>query len=56
MIGTLEPHTTQLVNGEQPLDNVFRFIYLWTVFAAKGLQCYDVDARVAMSDGHVSLW
>lgn len=35
--------------GEQNLENVFRFLYLGTVFAANGLQCYDVGARVAMT-------
>ena len=35
--------------GEKILENVFRFLYLGTVFTANGLQCYDVDARVAMA-------
>ena len=35
--------------GEQELENVFRFLYLGTVFAANGLQCYDVGARVTMA-------
>ena len=35
--------------GEQILENVFRLLYLGTVFAANGLQCYDVSARVAMA-------
>ena len=35
--------------GEHVLDNVFRFSYLDTIFAANGLQCYDVGARVAMA-------
>ena len=35
--------------GEQVLENVFRFLYLGTVFTANGLQCYDVDARVAIA-------
>ena len=35
--------------GEQILENVFKFQYLGSVFAANGLQCYDVDARVAMA-------
>ena len=34
--------------GEERLENVFRFLYLGTIFAANGLQCYDVDARVTM--------
>ena len=34
---------------EKILDNVFRFSYLGTIFAANGLQSYDVDARVAMA-------
>ena len=34
---------------EKILDNVFRFSYLGTVFAANGLQCYDVNARVVMA-------
>ena len=35
--------------GEQALDNIFIFLlYLGTVFAANGLQCYDVDARVVI--------
>ena len=35
--------------GEHVLDNVFRFSYLDTIFAANGLQCYDVGARVVMA-------
>ena len=35
--------------GEKILDNVFRFSYLGSIFAANGLQSYDVDARVAMA-------
>ena len=35
--------------GEKILDNVFRFSYLGTIFAANGLQSYDVDARVTMA-------
>ena len=35
--------------GEEVLENVFRFLYLGTVFAVNGLQCYDVDSRVAMA-------
>ena len=35
--------------GDSALDNVFKFVYLGTIFAANGLQCYDVDARVAMA-------
>ena len=35
--------------GEHILENVFRFLYLDTIFAANGLQCYDVGARVAMA-------
>lgn len=34
---------------EKSLDNVFRFLYLGTVFEENGLQCYDVDVRVAMT-------
>ena len=35
--------------GEKMLENVFMFLYLGTIFAANGLQCYDVDARVTMT-------
>ena len=35
--------------GEQILENFFKFQYLDTVFAANGLQCYDVDVRVTMT-------
>ena len=31
------------------LDNVFRFCYLGTIFAADGSQQYDVDSRIAMA-------
>ena len=33
----------------QPLNNVFRFRYLGTIFAANGSQHFDVDARIAMA-------
>ena len=35
--------------GERILENVFKFLYLGTVFAANGLQCYDVSVRVVMA-------
>ena len=35
--------------GEQNLENGVKFQYLGTVFAVNGLQCYDIDARVAVT-------
>ena len=35
--------------GEERLENVFRFLYLGTIFAANGLQCYDVEVGVTMA-------
>ena len=31
----------------EALKNVFKFKYLGTLFAANGLQCYDIDKRIA---------
>ena len=40
-----------VVNCEDtPLENVFRFKYLGSVFAADGMQLYDVKERIVKSD------
>ena len=31
---------------DSPLENVFKFKYLGTIFAADGRQCYDIDTRI----------
>lgn len=33
----------------QPLDNIFRFKYLGTIFAANASQQFDIDSRIAMA-------
>ena len=45
----LQQSRPTIMCGEEALENIFRFSYLGTIFAANGLQCFDVDARVAMA-------
>ena len=33
----------------QPLDNIFRFKYLGTIFAANASQHFDIDSRISMA-------
>ena len=48
MIAQQEERPTVKCEGQQ-LDNVFRFRYLGTIFAANGSQQFDVDSRIAMA-------
>ena len=45
-----QKHRPTIFCKGNPLDNVFKFVYLGSIFAADGKQLYDITARIAMAN------